>query len=196
MTAPAPRRRATASASREGTWFASSGAPLVVRSPSVSKASFTVMGRPWRGPRGSPAATASSARAAAAVARSTSRVTTAFRSLRRSTRSRRVASSSRLDTSLALMPATISVALRSAQSVTTAKLDLADRHLPAGRLHVGTILDGQGEGVHVPVQVHDRAAGIGQGVTHGGGHAPVALEVVEAPVGVDGQPPEADDHGG
>jgi hypothetical protein len=50
----------------------------VVRSPAVSKVSFTVIGRPKSGPAASPAASARSAASAAARARSASSVTTAF----------------------------------------------------------------------------------------------------------------------
>jgi hypothetical protein len=77
-TAPAARSRATAVASRCGTWPASSGAPQVVRSDAVSMLSLMVTGRPCSGPRSSPRAAASSAAAASARARSASSVTTAF----------------------------------------------------------------------------------------------------------------------
>ncbi len=78
MTAPWWRSRATASASRVGTWSARSSAPLVVRRPAVSKLSLIVRGRPLRTPVLSLRARRSSAACAAARAALSSRVTTAL----------------------------------------------------------------------------------------------------------------------
>ena len=79
ITAPASRRRFTASASVAGTCPARSGEPEVVRSPAVSKLSLIVIGTPCSGPHDSPRASAASASAARVRARSRSSVTTAFR---------------------------------------------------------------------------------------------------------------------
>ena len=54
ITAPAARRRATATASTAGTWSTRSGVPYAVRRPSVSNTSLMVITRPWRGPSDRP----------------------------------------------------------------------------------------------------------------------------------------------
>ena len=70
------------------------GKPLTVRMPAVSKESLTVMGTPWRGPRGSPCRTASSAWAARRRAPSASRVMMALRAGLRAAMRARSASTS------------------------------------------------------------------------------------------------------
>ena len=58
---PAARMRATTVASRSGTWSAKAREPHVVRTPAVTRLSFTENGTPCSGPSGMPARTASSA---------------------------------------------------------------------------------------------------------------------------------------
>src|SRR5438067_8340980 len=56
-TAPAARRRATATASAAGMALRRSTAPAVAGRPATAIVSFTVIGTPWNGPRRAPVAT-------------------------------------------------------------------------------------------------------------------------------------------
>src|SRR5262245_6268907 len=98
-TAPASRSRRTASASSAGTLSRKNDEPWVVRTPAVSKMSFTPIGTPWSGPRQRPAASSASARRAASRARPALTVTHAVRvGLSRSMGARSASGSSRAGT--------------------------------------------------------------------------------------------------
>jgi hypothetical protein len=78
--APARRRLATTAESAGAMVPARAGRPLGVGWPSTSRFCLIVTGTPWSGPRGAPAARASSAASAAAMADSPRSTTMALRS--------------------------------------------------------------------------------------------------------------------